>query len=78
MWESRCFGEISKTLWERWESCFWISNVSTPSPFPQLSGVSGLMFSPSFGGLCRPETFPTPLAPRCAMSFDPKLPDHVS
>ena len=39
MWESRCFGEISKTLWERWESCFWISKVSTPSPFPQLSGV---------------------------------------
>ena len=22
MWESRCFREISKTLWERWESAF--------------------------------------------------------
>ena len=33
MWESRRFREISKTLWERWKSCCWISTVSTPSAF---------------------------------------------
>ncbi len=78
MWESRCFREISKTLWERWKSCCWISTVSTPSAFPQLSGVADLMLSPSFRWRCPPGTFPTRLGSRFAMSSDPVLPDHIS
>ena len=53
MWESRVVGEIPKESWEEWESCFWISILSTLRHF-HGSPAAGIMvyFSsfPSSGG----------------------------
>lgn len=60
MWESRAVGEISKESWEEWESCFWISILSTLRHFHGSPAAGFTVYSFSFPSSGGNETIPFP------------------
>ncbi len=78
MWESRCFREIPKTLWERWDPAFGFPRFPHRRHFHSSPEFANLTFTPSFGFRCPPGAFPTRLASGFSMSSYPALPDHIS